>query len=261
MEMEKPILGIQLYTLRDFCQNAQDFQDTLSYLSDLGVLDVQISAIGPIDAKVQKEILEKTNMRVCVTHKPFDRFLNDIDGLIEEHKVIECDAPGLGCPSEEYRESLSKVDHFISTVNTFLPVLKENGMAFHYHNHDFEFHVMENGMSMYDYLIANTDPESFFFIPDVAWIHYAGQDPAAYIRKLKDRIKVCHFKDYDIIDGERKFVTLGEGRVDLKACYEACKECGIPYIMYEQDGDWVDGDAKKATAMSWAYMRKIAEEA
>lgn len=255
--MNKPVLGIQLYTLRDFCQNPEDFDETLKYLSSLGVKDVQISAIGPIEPHKQKEILDKNEMKVCVTHKPFDRFLNDTDALIEEHKTIDCYALGLGAASQEHRGTKEAVDLFLEAVNSFSGKLKENGMTFNYHNHDFEFQKLDNGMTMIDYLIENTDPEFFHFIPDVAWIHYAGADPVEYLGKMKGRVKVCHFKDYVIVDGERKFCTLGEGRVDLKACYEACKSLGIPYIMYEQDIDWVDGDAKKATKLSWEFMQTL----
>lgn len=255
--MNKPVLGIQLYTLRDFCQNAEDFDSILAYLEELGVTDVQISAIGPIEATVQKEILDKHNMKVCVTHKGFDRFINDTDKLIEEHKIIDCYALGLGGASESQRGTTKAVDAFISDVNSFADKFKANGMTFNYHNHDFEFLPLDNGERMIDYLIDNTDPEFFHFIPDVAWIHYAGADPVEYLNKMKGRVKVCHFKDYVIVDGQRRFCTLGEGKVDLKACYEACKELSIPYIMYEQDIDWVDGDAKKATKLSWEFMQTL----
>ncbi len=255
--MNKPILGIQLYTLRDFCQDSENFDSILSYLSSLGVTDVQISAIGPIEADIQKKILDKYNMKVCVTHKPLDRYINDTEALIEEHKIIDCYALGLGAAPQEARDTKEAVDAFIEKVNIFSEKLKENGMTFNYHNHDFEFKTMDNGVTMIDYLIENTDSELFHFIPDVAWIHYAGASPVEYLKKMKGRVKVCHFKDYDIIDGERKFCTLGEGRVNLKECYEACKELGIPYIMYEQDCDWIDGDAKKATKLSWEFMQSL----
>ena len=62
--MNKPILGIQLYTLRDFCQDSENFDSILSYLSSLGVTDVQISAIGPIEADIQKKLLPLQRIRV-----------------------------------------------------------------------------------------------------------------------------------------------------------------------------------------------------
>ena len=73
--MNKPVMGIQLYTLRDFIQTAGDFDGALEKLKKMGVTDVQISGIGDIPAETQSEILKKHSMKVCVTHKGFERML------------------------------------------------------------------------------------------------------------------------------------------------------------------------------------------
>ena len=151
--MNKPVLGIQGYTLRDFCQNAEDFDDILGFLKELGVNTIQISAIGPIPADVQKKALDKHSIDVCVTHKPFDRMLGDLDNLIEEHKLINCDALGLGAPSDEYTGTLDKVKNFVDKANAVAGKLKEHGMTFNYHNHAFEFNTLENGQNMMAILI------------------------------------------------------------------------------------------------------------
>lgn len=256
--MIKPLLGIQLYTLRDFCKNPADFADTIKFVKDLGSNLVQISGVGndePIPAQSQKEVLEAVGVEACLTHTPWNRIINDTDAVIEEHKLIGCRCVGLGSPGEEYRATKENADRFIAELEPALKKLRANGMVFNYHNHDFEFKPMENGVLYLDYLIENTDPEVFHFTPDVGWIDYAGYNPVEYLEKLKGRVDVCHFKDYKIVEGERKFVTLGEGEVDLKACYEACARLDVPYIVYEQDCDWADGDAKLATKLSWKYMK------
>lgn len=257
--MIKSVMGIQLYTLRDHIQTAEDFDATLARLEKMGVTDVQISGIGDIPADVQGEIVRKHHMNVCVTHKGFDRMLTDLDAMIAEHKEIGCDAMGIGSAPDECRDTEEKVRGFIAKAQTVGARLKENGMTFNYHNHDFEFKALEGSdKCMMDILIEETDPELFHFIPDVAWIDYAKHCPVEVLKKLKGRVKVLHFKDY-IIDenGNRKFVSLGKGVVDLKACYETACELEIPYIMYEQDCDWVDGDAFKATEESWAFMQSL----
>ena len=257
--MNKPIMGIQLYTLRDFTQTAEALDGTLRRLSAMGVTDVQFSAIGDIPAETQKAILDKHGMRVCVTHKGFDRYKTDLDGLIAEHRIIGCDAPGLGgCPGD-YRDSAEAIRRFVEETKPIAAKLLASGMTFNYHNHDFEFKKLPDADAcIMDILIAETDPAAFHFIPDVAWIHFAGYDPVEVLRRMKGRVKVLHFKDY-ILDenGERKFCSLGQGRVNLKECYEAAMELGIPYIMYEQDCDWVNGDAFKATEESWAFMKEL----
>ena len=260
--MSGPMMGIQLYTLRDFIQTAPDFDAALARLQAMGVTDVQISAIGDIPAETQRDILRKHNMKVCVTHKSLERMQNDLAGLIAEHKTINCDALGLGSAPGEYRGSAEKVREFIAIATGIGKELKKHGMTFNYHNHDFEFQPLPEGGTMMDLLLSETDPETFRFIPDVMWAHYAGQDPAELLYKMKGRVKVLHFKDYVINEaGERKFVSLGRGKTNLKDCYEAAKVLGIPYIMYEQDTDWENGDPFVSTEASWDYMRRLAAEA
>ncbi len=256
--MLKPTVGIQLYTLRDHIQTAPDFNNTLARLSAWGVTDVQISAIGDIPADVQRDILHKNGMRVCVTHKSFDRMRQDLPGLIEEHKAIGCDALGLGSAPGEFRGSAQKVREFIAEVSEIGKELKKHGMTFHYHNHDFEFLPLEDGRTMMDVLLEETDPETFFFIPDVMWIRFAGSDPVEVLRRMRGRVKVIHFKDYVLSDqGERRFADLGTGLVDLKACYDAACALEMPYIMYEQDADWDGGDPFVSTERSWRYLQKL----
>ena len=259
--MLKPTVGIQLYTLRDHIQTAPDFDRTLQRLAAMGVTDVQISAIGDIPAEVQRDILQKNGMRVCVTHKSFERMQNDLPALIKEHETIGCDAIGLGSAPREYRDTAAGVRTFISIANDIGRELKKHGMAFHYHNHDLEFKPLNNGQTMMDLLLTETDPETFRFIPDVMWIHYAGADPVEVLRKMRGRVKVIHFKDYILTEtGERRFVPLGEGRTNLHACYDAACELDMPYIMYEQDADWDGGDPFRSTEISWRFLQSLGQK-
>ena len=257
--MKKPTMAIQLYTLRNHIQNAEDFDSTLAKLSAMGVTDVQISGIGDIPAEEQKKILDKYNMKVCITHKSMDWMKDDIDGIMAHHKTIDCDAIGIGSAPSEGRGNSRSVRGFIKEAEEIGKIFKDNGLTFNYHNHAFEFNKLDDyNYCMMDVLINETDPELFYFIPDVAWIHYGGQNPVEVLKKLKGRVKVLHFKDY-IIDenGYRKFVSLGKGIVNLKECYDIACELEIPYIAYEQDCDWVDDDPFKATEESWEFMQSL----
>lgn len=257
--MKKPTMAIQLYTLRDHIKDAENFDKTLARLSAMGVKDVQISGIGDIPAETQKEILDKYDMKVCVTHKSIDWMRDDIDGIMAHHKTIDCDAIGIGSAPGECRGHSNAVRKFIDEAQEIGKTFKENGFTFNYHNHAFEFNKLDDyAKCMMDVLIEETDPELFYFIPDVAWIHYGGQNPVEVLKKLKGRVKVLHFKDYKIDEnGYRKFTSLGKGIVNLKECYDIACELEIPYIAYEQDCDWVDGDAFKATEESWAFMQEL----
>ena len=255
----KPEIGIQLYTLRDHIQTPDDFDSTLSRLHTLGVRYVQISGIGDFPAETQREILDKYDMKVCVTHKPVEKILGETEKQISEHKAIGCDSIGLGMPPESYRGSAEKVRKLIEEIKGISPLLKENNMTFNYHNHAFEFYRLDDMVcSMMDILLEETDPDYFCFIPDAAWIHYAEQNPIEILGKMRGRVKVLHFKDYIINNKkERHFVSLGKGIVNLEECYKAACELEIPYIMYEQDNDFTDGDPFRSLEESWAYLKEL----
>lgn len=254
-------LGIQLYTLRDHIKTAEDFDKTLAELKGEGVSIIQISAIGPIPQNEVKEIVEKYGMDVCVTHTNFDRMKAETQTVIDEHKMIDCDCMGLGGMADEYRKDLASLRQFIKDAERIGKMCFEQGMHFAYHNHDFEFKtVLEDGRTVMDVLLEETNPDYFWFIPDTAWIQIGGQDPVEFLEKLRGRVKVCHFKDYVKADNEKgfKFTELGKGEVDIPACLEKLREMGVPYAVYEHDIDW-EISAMQSCKDSYKYMLKIAE--
>ena len=257
--MQKPIPAVQLYTLRDHIQTAEDFDATLARLHDWGVRDVQISAIGDIPAEIQRDILNKHAMRVCVTHKNFNWLREDPQRAIDHHKTIGCSAIGIGAAPESARCNTGNVRRFIAEVNELARVFHDAGMTFHYHNHAFEFQKLDDHAGcIMDFLLEETDPACVCFIPDLMWMHYAGRDPVEVLQRMRGRVKVVHFKDYFMDrEGFRRFCSLGQGIVDLRSCYDAVCELEMPYIAYEQDGDWTDGDPFRAAEESWAFLKAL----
>lgn len=254
-------VGVQLFTLRDHIQNYEDTDKTFAYLkNELGVDVVQISAIGNFPAEQHAELVKKYGFDVCVTHKPWDRMCNDLDALIEEHIALGCDQIGLGGMPDEYRTSVEAVREFIAKANEIGRKMKEKGITFGYHNHAFEFAKLPDGRTIMDVLIEESDPEVFFFIPDTYWIHMGGVNEAEFLKRLKGRVKVCHFKDWMVKTGDNagSITELGCGNIDLDACYRSCKEIGIPYIVYEQDINFRECPYE-STAVSYKNLVAIHE--
>lgn len=256
---DKPTMAIQLFTLRDYIQNAEDFDKTLSVLSKWGVKDVQISSIGDIPPEKQREILDKNGMKVCLTHKSFDWMQKDLDDVIKHHRIIGCDTVGIGMAPISARSTVGAVRSFINDTQTVSSGLQKAGMTFNYHNHAFEFYRLDDyAKSMIDVMIEETNPELFHFVPDVAWMHYAGVNPVEILKRMKGRVKVLHLKDY-VIDnqGYLRFVSLGKGVVNLRECFETACELGIKYLAYEQDNNWINNDAFQASEESWEFMQEL----
>ena len=107
-------LGVQLYTLRNQCKTAADFEETLKLLQSIGCGVIQISGIGPIEPEVTAQLVDKYGMEVCVTHIPYERLINDFDKLVSEHKLINCKNIGIGSMPGPFQHSEEGVTEFIA---------------------------------------------------------------------------------------------------------------------------------------------------
>lgn len=248
-------LGVQLFTLRDKCKDAEGFEETLKFLDSIGCHVVQISGIGDIDPQVVADLIEKYNMEVCVTHKSYDRMKNDLDTLIYEHDLINCKNIGIGAMPGNVHESAEGVTGFIVKCNEIAEKMKAQGKQLCYHNHAIEFEVYD-GLRTFERLIDEA-PE-LHFIPDTYWMQVGGVNPAEYMKKLKGRVEVCHFKDMRIVNNQQRFAEVDTGNIDFDSCYQTCKEIGVKYIVIEQDLCY-DKDVFESVRISFDGLKKIAE--
>lgn len=247
-------LGITLYNFHSIIDTFEDLDNVLNRLSKLGVSVVQVSGIGKLDNYKVAEYCKKYNMEVCLTHVPMDRILNDTDALIREHKALGCNTIGLGWSPEEYR-SVEGMKKYIADFTPAAQKIKDAGMQYAYHNHHFELERYD-GRTQLDIMIEDTDPDLFNFILDTHWLQTGGVYPPDYIRKVKGRMKVCHFKDYKIVKGDRMYAEIGTGNIDLDECYRACVESGVEYIIIEQDS--TDMDLFESAEISFRNLNEIA---
>ena len=247
-------LGITLYNFHSIIDTFEDLDNVLNRLSKLGVSVVQVSGIGKLDNYKVAEYCKKYNMEVCLTHVPMDRILNDTDELIQENKALGCNTIGLGWSPEEYR-SVEGMKKYIADFTPAAQKIKDAGMQYAYHNHHFELERYD-GRTQLDIMIEDTDPDLFNFILDTHWLQTGGVYPPDYIRKVKGRMKVCHFKDYKIVNGERMYAEIGTGNIDLDECYRACVESGVEYIIIEQDS--TDMDLFESAEISFRNLNEIA---
>ncbi len=228
-------IGAQLYTVRDFCKTEADFGETLTKLQKIGYKRIQVSGVGPISAEAIRQAADASGMEITCTHRPLNEFFEDLPALIRFHQTMGCPIAGLGSMPRENCDSLDALRAFIDKINGVVAELKKNGLVFAYHNHAFEFSKL-NGKWIMDYLLEETDPEGFCFIPDVYWMAYAGVNPADYIRKMGRRAKVVHFKDLQVAEWTKvTFAEVMAGNLDWDAIIAACDEAGVGCAMVEQD--------------------------
>jgi sugar phosphate isomerase/epimerase len=227
-------LAAQLYTIRQFTQTTADFAASMKKIRQIGYTAVQISAIGPIPNAEVKAILEEENLAVCITHIGFDKLQKEIEAVIQQHRLWNCPNVAVGSMPGEYRSNEAGFRRFAHEAQAIGNRLHEAGLTFSYHNHSFEF-VRFGKRTGLQLLYDETDPRYFKAELDTYWIQHGGGDPAAWIRKMKDRMPVVHLKDMLIQDGNQVMAEIGEGNLNWPAILEACREAGVEWYAVEQD--------------------------
>ena len=107
------------------------------------------------------------------------------------------------------------------------------GLKFCYHHHDHEFRTEFDGMRAIDLMIRNTS--KLCIEVDVAWVTYGGAEPADFIRRHRGRIPAIHLKDIADLTTRGKFTAVGTGHVDIVGSVRAADECGVKFVIVEQD--------------------------
>lgn len=247
--MDKRI-GAQLYTLHSYLQKPEDLDPTFQKVADIGYKTIQVSGLGPMPYSFIKEKADQYGLEIICTHMGMDRYINEIDSVIADHKTMHCNIAGIGAMPGEYRADMDALKKSIAYFNKFSEELGKEGITFGYHNHGFEF-VKLDGKFIMDHIVENTD---ISFIVDTYWFAFAGIDPAAYIKKLGKRAIVVHFKDLKALPNNTvTMCEVMEGNLNWDSILAACEEAGAGYAMVEQDNA-DEGDPFACMATSYKNL-------
>jgi len=234
--MGKIVVGIQMYTLREFCKTKEDAIKSLEKVSKIGYRVVQISGMVRIDPKELRKILDDNGLKACSSHIGYNEVVNETDRVIEEHNILGCESmvcPGL--PGEYHcKDGYKKV---AKTFSKIIPKIKKNKLTLGYHNHSGEFKRYGDKVGL-EILFENC-PELEAEI-DTYWVQHGGGDPAQWIEKYPKRINGIHVKDMGIIDHKQVMPPIGEGNLNWERIIKACHKSGVKYGLVEMDETTID---------------------
>jgi sugar phosphate isomerase/epimerase len=179
---------------------------------------------------------------------------DETQSVIDEHNALECRYAAIGGLPVEYRKDGEGYRRFAKEASEVARKLKEAGIVFGYHNHSFELAKFEGKIAL-EVLFEESDPQVFTAEIDTYWIQHGGGDPAEWIRRMKGRIPVVHFKDMGISDGRQVMAEVGEGNLNWDAILEACKSSGVLWYIVEQDT--CQRDPFESLAISFDNLKKM----
>ncbi|MBM3264372.1 MAG: sugar phosphate isomerase/epimerase [candidate division Zixibacteria bacterium] len=250
--MNNTRIGVTLYTLRDFVKTPPDIAVTLKRVREMGYRNIQLSALGPIDARELAAMIHDQGLHVCATHVGFDRLETALDTVLEEHRLWGCVNIAVGSMPASYRTS-DGYRRFAHDASVVAKNIHAAGMTFSYHNHHWELERADGGRGL-DILIRESDPALGFEI-DTYWIQYGGGDPAAWIRKVRGRCPIIHFKDMAVANRQPVMAEVGEGNLNWPAIVDACRTSEARWFVVEQDT--CAGDPFDSIAVSLRNMQAM----
>ncbi|NQU40475.1 MAG: sugar phosphate isomerase/epimerase [Lentisphaerae bacterium] len=252
--MSRPIIGAQLYTLRETLKTPDAIATTLKQVADIGYTSVQVSGIGEIEPSELVKMTDGNGLTIGATHMGWTQFQNELDHVIETHKTWKCSHAAIGGLPGEY-SSMDGIKRFIEELAPIAERLAAEGMDFSYHNHSHEL-VKYDGTTWLERLYTQAPPEMLKAEIDTYWIQHGGGDPAQWLRDCAGREPVIHIKDMIITpEREQRFSEIGEGNLNWPAILAAAELGGVEFMMVEEDNCF---DLAPIDALAISYRNLVA---
>ena len=248
--------GIQLWTVKKAL--AADPKGVLKQLSEDGYKQIEsfegskgmFWGMTPSDFKTYVSDL---GMTVISSH------CDDIYKDTFEKKAADAGSIGIKyliSPSESGAKTVDDFKKLADRFNQCGEICKKNGLQFGYHNHNAIFKPVDNQIPL-DILLANTNKDIVVYEMDIYWVVTAGQDPEAWLKRYKNRFRLCHIKDrIKNSKEEDASCILGEGGIDYPKILETARDNGMQYYIVEQEryDNSTEMDSAKADA---EYLKKL----
>ena len=210
-------------------QDADGIKESLKKVKEMGYSAVQLSGIARMDVGELRETLDMLGLKAICTHIPYESMKNNIDAVAAAHKTLGCEYAGVGY----YKmESAEEFVNFAKEFDELAKRYRDKGIKLTYHNHMYEFEKF-GGKSGYELLAENSN--EFFFLLDTYWVQSGGGDVAYWIKRLKDRIEIIHFKDMGVHDNKQIMKEVGYGNLNWDEIIKICEDIGVTYAFVEQD--------------------------
>jgi len=241
-------IGLQLYTIRDAM--GKDVPGSLKKVSDIGFKYLELADYkeGKFYGYLPEEFKKMVNdlgMEILSSHagvNPKGITADEARKMAEDHAKLGakyCMQPWVNV---EDRKTVAGYQKMVADWNMVGKVMKEHGVQFGYHNHNFEFDTIEGKVPYFDIFMKEMDKDVMTMEIDLFWTTKAGQNPVEIFNKYPGRFQLFHMKDMltkqaplFTTDGVSDFAPVGSGLIDFKTILASKKIAGMKYMFVEQD--------------------------
>lgn len=239
-------IGLQLYTIREAMQS--DAPGSLKKVSDIGYKYVELADYNNrkfygYEPSEFKKLVNDLGMEILSSHAGFGPkgiSLDDAKKMAEDHAKLGakyCMQPFVN----DADRTIQNYHNMVAEMNKVGKVMKEHGIIYGYHNHNFEFENINGIVPYFDIFMKDLDKKLTTMELDLFWATKAGQDPVQLFKKYPKRFQLFHMKDMYTKEApffktvSNDFAPVGEGVIDFKRILAAKKTAGMKYMIVEQD--------------------------
>ena len=244
-------ISYQLYSSRNF-----DLDSTLEMVSRLGIAGVEGYAPLYADTDATRTRLDANALKMPSGHFDFD--------MVEQHpaRCIEI-AGALGIesvivpflPPEQRPADTAGWQSFGARLANAGKPVRDAGLRYGWHNHDFEFSALPDGTLPIEHLADAS--EAIDFELDLAWIHVAGLDPVTWLNRFAARLLAVHVKDVAKTGentNEDGWADVGYGVMDWPVIMQAVRMADVPIHVIEHDNP---SDHERFASRSMAKLKTL----
>ncbi|HMV52045.1 MAG TPA: TIM barrel protein [Blastocatellia bacterium] len=248
--LSKESLAVQLWSFREDFK--KDVPGTLKRVRELGFRNVELAGYYGLTAHQFRIELDKAGLKAVSMHIEYETARDKIEEVIREAKVLgvrEVGVPWINSPFTK-NDCLPAIEVF----NRAGEKLSAAGLRFFYHLHGYEFVPNEGEQgTLFDLMMARTNPRFVGFQLDTYHAAYPGQDPARLLQKYPGRFLSLHLKDIRrgvAGDNSGEFreedaVPMGQGKINWREVLKASRKEGIRRYIIEDE-----------TAAVWQNIRQ-----
>ena len=208
--------ALQLYTVRE--QMATDRRAVVARVAALGY-----GAVEPFnilnDPDGLRAELDAAGLRACSAHAvPAG---DQADAVVRAARTLGTDTIIVPYLDPARFADSGSVAAVARDLNEMAARIADDGMRLGYHNHDFELSALIGGTPALEVLASQLD-DGVLLEVDTYWAAVGGQDVAALLGRLGERVRYLHVKDGPVVNRDDYMTAVGAGRMPVAEILAAC---------------------------------------